>query len=141
MHIHGMSRTLDQAILALLDRHDLSDQETLQKHLERLGFEVTQSTLSRHLKKLHVQKVEGVYRKVEAPRPALPEFSITQAPPNLLVLRTAPGFANALAVRLDGAPIPGLAGTIAGDDTVFIAVKGPKALAATAEAVEAHLKG
>lgn len=136
-----MTRTLDQAILTLLDRFELTDQENLQKRLEGQGFEVTQSTLSRHLKKLHVQKVEGIYRKVEAPRPALPAFTVTQAPPNLLVLRTEPGFANALAVRLDGAPIPGLAGTIAGDDTIFIAVKGPKALVATAEAIEAFLKG
>ena len=136
-----MTRTLDQAILTLLNRHELTDQENLQNQLERQGFEVTQSTLSRHLKKLHVQKVEGVYRKVEAPRPVLPSFTVTLAPPNLLVLRTEPGFANALAVRLDGAPIPGFAGTIAGDDTIFIAVKGPKALATTAEAVEAFLKG
>ena len=135
-----MTRILDQAILTLLDRYEFTDQDNLQKYLERQGFEVTQSTLSRHLKKLHVQKVEGIYRKVEAARPALPPFTVTQAPPNLLVLRTDPGFANALAVRLDGAPIPGLAGTIAGDDTIFIAVKGPKALAATAEAVDLFLK-
>lgn len=136
-----MTRTLDQAILTLLDRVELSDQENVQKQLERQGFEVTQSTLSRHLKKLHIQKVEGVYRKVEAPRPVLPVFTLTEAPPNLLILRTEPGFASALAVRLDNAPIPGLAGTLAGDDTIFIAVKGPKALASTAKAVEALLKG
>lgn len=135
-----MTRILDQALLTLLNRYEFTDQDNLQKYLERQGFEVTQSTLSRHLKKLHVQKVEGVYRKVEAPRPALPAFTVTLAPPNLLVLRTDPGFANALAVRLDGAPIPGLAGTIAGDDTIFIAVKGPKALAATAEAIDSFLK-
>lgn len=136
-----MVHSLDHAILGLLDRFELSDQENFQLLLEKQGFRVTQSTLSRHLKKLHVQKVEGVYRKVEAPRAALPAFSITPAPPNLLVLRTEPGFANALAVRLDGAPIPGLAGTIAGDDTIFIAVRGAKALPTTAEAIEAFLKG
>lgn len=135
-----MTRTLDQTILNLLERHALTDQEHFQKLLERQGFEVTQSTLSRHLKKLHVQKAEGVYQKVEPPRAALPAFSVTLAPPNLLVLRTDPGFANALAVRLDGAPIQGLAGTIAGDDTIFIAVKGPRALAPTAKAIEAFLK-
>lgn len=135
-----MSPTLDQAILQLVERHDLPDQEAVLAHLARQGWELTQSTLSRHLKKLHIQKVEGAYRKVEPPKPALPAFRINQAPPNLLVLRTEPGFANALAVRLDQAEIPGLAGTIAGDDTIFIAVQGPKALAAAASAVDAHLK-
>lgn len=136
-----MTTSLNQAILTLLERHELTDQDALLKLLQRQGFEVTQSTLSRHLKKLHVQKQEGVYRKVEPPRPALPGFTLTQAPPNLLVLRTEPGFASALAVKLDGAAIPGLAGTIAGDDTIFIAVKGPKVLAPTTEAIEAYLKG
>ena len=136
-----MVHSLDHAILELLDRYELSDQEHLQDLLGKQGFRVTQSTLSRHLKKLHVVKVEGVYQKVEVPRPALPAFSITLAPPNLLVLRTEPGFANALAVRLDDAPLAGLAGTIAGDDTIFIAVKGAKALASTAAGVEAFLKG
>lgn len=139
-HISTMSRTLDQAILHLLERHELTDQEGLQRALARQGHDVTQSTLSRHLKKLHVQKVDGVYRRVEAPRPALPTFALSPVPPNLLVLRTEPGFANALAVKLDHAVIPGLAGTIAGDDTIFLAVKGPKGLAAAAEVIEAFLK-
>lgn len=44
------------------------------------------------------------------------------APPNLVVLRTRPGFANAVAAVLDHQPLPGQAGTIAGDDTVFVAL-------------------
>jgi transcriptional regulator of arginine metabolism len=141
MHILRMPHTLDHAILSLLEQYELADQDHLQGMLTSQGFRVTQSTLSRHLKKLHVKKVEGIYRKVEPTRAALPAFTVTPAPPNLLVLRTEPGFANALAVRLDGAPIPGLAGTIAGDDTIFIAVKGAKALTGTAEAIDAFLKG
>lgn len=136
-----MPTALDQAILQLIEAHDLPDQEALLRRLSVQGWSLTQSTLSRHLKKLHVQKVDGAYRRVEAPRPALPAFTLIQAPPNLLVLRTEPGFANALAVRLDRAEIPDLAGTLAGDDTVFIALSGgPKALPAAAAAVEAHLK-
>lgn len=46
------------------------------------------------------------------------------------MLRTAPGFAGALAVRLDANPLPGQAGTIAGDDTVFVAVQAALLLAA-----------
>ena len=105
------------------------------------GHDLTQPTLSRHLKKLHVQKSEGRYRRVDAPHVALPTFSIVEAPPNLLILRTDPGFASALAVKLDHAEIPGLAGTIAGDDTIFLAVKGPRFLSSVAGLVQRQLEG
>ena len=99
------------------------------------GHDLTQSTLSRRLKRLGVQKVQGRYRRVEAPVAALPEVTLAVAPPNLLVLRTAPGFAQALALSLDAHPVAGLLGTLAGDDTVFVAVL-PERLAD----VEAHLR-
>jgi len=118
-------KSVDQAILHLLDRHAVADQDLLLRMLGKQGFALTQSTLSRHLKKLHVIKVDGVYHRVERPTPSLPGFSIAEAQPNLLVLRTEPGFANALALKLDASSIPGFVGTIAGDDTVFIAVDGP----------------
>jgi transcriptional regulator of arginine metabolism len=60
--------------------------------------------------------------------------TITEAPPNLLVLRTAPGFAQALGLSVDADAIPGQMGTLAGDDTVFVAVL-PERLAD----VKAHL--
>ncbi len=134
-----MSRTLDEAILHLIEKHALSDQDALRSMLVRQGHDLTQPTLSRHLKKLNVQKVEGRYQRVEPAHPALPPFHITEAPPNLMVIRTEPGFANALAIKLDHLEIPGLAGTIAGDDTIFIAVHGQRYLASVKAAVTAAL--
>lgn len=113
---------LDALILQLLEAAPIADQGDLLARLEAQGHELTQSTLSRRLKRLGVLKVHGRYRRVEAGAQALPEVTITEAPPNLLVLRTAPGFAQALGLSLDADPLPGQMGTIAGDDTVFVAV-------------------
>ena len=134
-----MSRTLDEIILQLIEKHALSDQDALRAMLLKLGHDLTQPTLSRHLKKLNVLKTEGRYRRVEPTHAALPSFSLSEAPPNLLVLRTEPGFANALAIKLDHLQIPGLAGTIAGDDTIFIAVQSQRHLASVKAAVAVAL--
>lgn len=125
---------LDQLILHLLEVHDIADQTELLERLSAGGHDLTQSTLSRRLKRLNVHKVQGRYRRVEGSTQVLPEVTLTEAPPNLLVLRTAPGFAQALGLNLDADPVPGQMGTLAGDDTVFVAVL-PERLAE----VKAHL--
>ncbi len=125
---------VDELILRLLEAHLISDQTDLLARLSAEGHELTQSTLSRRLKRLGVQKVQGRYRRVEAGPQAMPEAEIAAVPPNLLVVRTAPGFAQALGLALDRDPVPGQMGTLAGDDTVFVAVL-PERLAE----VQAHL--
>ena len=136
-----MQRSVDQTLLALLAKHDIGDQDAFLELLARQGHALTQSTLSRHLKKLHVQKVDGVYRRLEPTKASLPPFTLAEAPPNLLVLRTQPGFANALALKLDASSLPGLVGTLAGDDTVFIAIGDPAKLHATGAAIRSFLEG
>ncbi len=113
---------LDALILELLDSSPIADQSDLLRRLAVKGHDLTQSTLSRRLKRLGVQKLQGRYRRVEAGAQILPGVSISEAPPNLLVLRTAPGFAQALGLSIDADPVPGQMGTLAGDDTVFVAV-------------------
>jgi transcriptional regulator of arginine metabolism len=125
---------LDPLILQLLESHPIADQTDLLDRLSAEGHELTQSTLSRRLKRLGVQKVQGRYRRVEGTAQILPEVTIAEVPPNLLVLRTAPGFAQALGLSVDADPVPGQMGTLAGDDTVFVAVL-PERLAE----VKAHL--
>lgn len=114
--------SVDQAILQLIQRHDIGDQGMLLQLLSEQGHVLTQSTLSRRLKRLHVVKQEGNYRQVDPTRAPLPPCTLKDAPPNMLILRTTPGFAQAIAVFLDQCHLEGLAGTIAGDDTVFIAL-------------------
>ncbi len=133
--------TLDEAILKLVAEREVTDQSVLRELLRKAGHTVTQPTLSRHLRKLAVQKVAGRYQQVESLPAELPSFTLTRVPPNLLVIRTRPGYAQPLAVKLDVQRPEGVAGTLAGDDTVFIAVTPPARLKTVADAVEALLMG
>lgn len=133
--MHYSCMDLDALILHHLETSAIADQGDLLARLLAEGHDLTQSTLSRRLKRLGVQKVQGRYRRVEHSTQSLPEVTITEVPPNLLVLRTAPGFAQALGLSLDADPIAGQMGTLAGDDTVFVAVL-PERLAE----VKAHLE-
>jgi len=125
---------LDTLIFQLLDASPIADQGVLLTRLGAEGHDLTQSTLSRRLKRLGVQKVQGRYRRVELTAQVMPEVTFVEVPPNLLVLRTAPGFAQALGLSVDADPVPGQMGTLAGDDTVFVAVL-PERMAE----VKAHL--
>ena len=116
--------TLDQAILRLIDDGAVTDQAEFLQMLRDRGFYLTQPTLSRHLKKLSIMKREGRYQRVDPGSSEIPPFSLNLAPPNLMVLRTRPGHAQLIAFRLDAAHIHGLVGTVAGDDTVFLATTG-----------------
>lgn len=116
---------LDDAILHHLDRLELRDQSTLLNLLRAAGFDLTLSTLSRRLARLQVRKVQGVYR--QGPRfqtPGQPSI-IRRVPPCLLILKTQPGTAQALAVAMDTAGLPSLAGSVAGYDTIFAAPVDP----------------
>ncbi|MGA9851315.1 MAG: arginine repressor [Gammaproteobacteria bacterium] len=131
--------TLDETILDLVEAREITDQLAFLDLLTRAAHPITQPTLSRHLKKLGIQKVAGRYQRLEPPPAELPAFTLTQVLPNLLVIRTRPGFAQPLAVRLDQQKLEGVAGTLAGDDTVFIAVTPPSRLNTIAETVETLL--
>jgi len=130
--------TLDEAILRLVEEREITDQSVFLDLLQRAGHAVTQPTLSRHVKKLGIQKVTGRYQRVEPLPEELPVFALTRVPPNLITIRTRPGYAQPLAVKLDQQKIPGVVGTLAGDDTVFIAITPPAQIMAVAEAVQ-HL--
>ncbi len=133
--------TLDEAILKLVAEREVTDQSAFRDLLKRAGHAVTQPTLSRHMKKLGIQKLAGRYQRMEPLPVEQPSFTLTRAPPNLLVIRTRPGYAQPLAVKLDLQRPEGVAGTLAGDDTVFIAVTPPARLKAVTDAVEALLMG
>ena len=132
--------TLDEAILKLTEEREVTDQAEFLDLLKREGHKVTQPTLSRHLAKLGVQKLAGRYQRVEPLPTELPAYAVSSAPPNLVIIKTRPGFAQALAVRLDGHAIDGVVGTLAGDDTVFIAVTPEKKLRAAVETVREILE-
>lgn len=120
----SMSRT--DAIRALLASERLTTQAEIVAALSQAGHTLNQATVSRELRKLGVEKVDGAYR-LPRPRAGAPihRFTLT-AGGCLAVLHTQPAFASVLAHRIDRGGLDGVLGTIAGDDTVFVALSGPE---------------
>jgi len=128
-------RERHDAILAVVRDHPVSTQTELAEELRRRGHDVVQTTVSRDIAELGLVKVRApsgrlVYAPPGAPDAdrlralglAIRRFARTvEAAGPLVVVRTPPGCANALAQALDAADHPGIAGTVAGDDTIFVA--------------------
>jgi transcriptional regulator of arginine metabolism len=125
-----------RALAELLCSRQVSSQARALDHLRLQGFDATQATVSRDLEDLGAVKVRGPDGRLVY---ALPEPESGEEPRhdeirrmlgalllaivpsgNLVVLRTPPGHANALASALDRAGLAGVAGTVAGDDTVLV---------------------
>jgi transcriptional regulator of arginine metabolism len=122
-------------ILDLLKAETVTDQTELRRKLAQRGIRVTQATVSRDIRELGVAKTREGYRlsaatePVAQPQPPLPvvlkEFlrEVRQAA-NLVIVKTHPGNAHTVAVALDSAGWGEIMGTVAGDDTIFVAAGG-----------------
>jgi transcriptional regulator of arginine metabolism len=119
-------------ILELISTRAIHTQEDLAEALAAAGWEVTQPSVSRDIAALGLVKVDGAYRR--APRSTNNQdpderriadgvLSCESAGDAIVVLHTPPGEANRVAVALDRLAWPDIVGTIAGDDTIFLAVK------------------
>jgi transcriptional regulator of arginine metabolism len=117
-------------ILKLIRTRSLRTQDELARALRALKIPATQVTLSRDIRELGLVKTPAGYSPGgpaagAAPGPDVAQLArellreVRQAQ-NLLVLRTPPANANALAAALDHADWPEITGTIAGDDTVLV---------------------
>ena len=116
-------------IRSLIRAKNITTQDELTKLLLNANFPVTQSSVSRDLEKMGVIKINGFY--------ALPKnskktsrfglLSLETAGAHLVVAKCEAGLASAVAVRIDDAKFIEIIGTVAGDDTIFIAVKDAKA--------------
>jgi transcriptional regulator of arginine metabolism len=124
----AMNKTFRQGqILKLIRSKRILTQEDLAGELKQTsGIQTTQVTLSRDIRELGLLKTAEGYRQL-APSTAGPDFGTlarellqdVRMAQNLVVLRTSPGNANALAVALDKEDWPEVVGTIAGDDTIL----------------------
>ena len=121
-------RERQQRILSLIQAKPIGTQEDLRALLERAGTPATQSSLSRDLEELGVVKHHGHYTLPRTNGAAARGLlSLDQSGDSLVIARTMPGLASAVAVEIDAAALPEVVGTIAGEDTIFIAVREAKA--------------
>ena len=115
--------TRQTRILSLIRAKPIGTQEELRSLLEKAGVPATQSSVSRDLDELGVVKQRGHYTVPNANGAAVSGLlSLDVAGESLIVARTEPGLASAVAVQIDRAAIAEIVGTIAGEDTIFIAV-------------------
>ncbi len=124
-----MDKKSRQAILlSILSQEAISSQEELQEKALRQGIKATQATLSRDLREMGVSKqpVPGkgvIYTPQASILAAKQSVGSIEFAAGLAVLKTAPGYAPAVASRIDHSKLPAIAGTIAGDDTVLLAIR------------------
>ena len=114
-------------ILKIIRGKGIWTQEELARELSELGIHTTQVTLSRDMRELALVKTPEGYRQLPAETggPSLADVAEEylqdiRVAQNLVVLRTSPGNANALAIVLDREELKDVVGTIAGDDTVLV---------------------
>ncbi len=132
-----MKQGRQSMILELIDSHNVETQDELSTLLKEKGFEVTQATISRDIKELKLIKVQsenGAYKYAASGREMLGKLDIfkrvfrdtvlsVETAASLVVVRTMTGSANAAAEAIDELDVPEVAGTLAGDNTIFVAVR------------------
>ena len=157
-HSAGSALRRRDEILRVIKDLPVHSQEELQQLLARRGFDVAQPTLSRDLKDLGLAKSAAGYvlpgegapvpeaerdeRRRERLERALREWVLGVATAGtLVVLKTPSAAANQVARAIDEAGLPDMAGSIAGDDTIFLATPSVAAAARLAHALESGLAG
>lgn len=152
-----MKQLRQQQIRQLLDSRPIRTQHELAAALRERGFRVTQATVSRDVSEMGLRKVSRdgiqVYAVADAParaervsderlRQLLTNLPVQIQPSGLLlVLRAVPGSAHAIAAALDRTGWPEVVGSIAGDDTLFIALADQAALDRVMRRLERLLEG
>jgi transcriptional regulator of arginine metabolism len=109
------------AILEVVNRGSVHTQEEIARALARRGVRATQATISRDIQELGLVRAGSGYRSSAALVSEL-VLSIELVEP-VAVIRTPPGTANLVARRIDEAALAGVAGTVAGDDTIIAVLR------------------
>ena len=133
-----MKSERQKKILEIINRENIETQNQLIEALAKQGVKSTRATLSRDIRDMHLVKemtADGGYRYTAASREgvfdhdvrlkkifreSVVDYDVAQ---NLIVIKTLPGLADAACSTLDSMRIPNLVGSIAGDDTAFVAMK------------------
>ncbi|MCR5451723.1 MAG: arginine repressor [Lachnospiraceae bacterium] len=132
-----MKDTRQKRILEIITEKEIGTQEELLQELRREGFDVTQATVSRDIRMMKLTKVAGAggksryiaYNRTEEEltdkfkRIFCEGFLSMDNAQNILVIKTVPGMAMAVAAALDSMKFPEVVGCIAGDDTIMCAIR------------------
>ena len=132
-----MKKTRHRKIVEIIEKRDVETQEELAGYLKEAGFTVTQATVSRDIRELKLSKVPtgGGKQKyvilrqddshmgdkyIRVLRDGFVSMDMAQ---NILVIKTVSGMAMAVAAAIDAMKLKEIVGSIAGDDTIMIAVR------------------
>jgi transcriptional regulator of arginine metabolism len=150
-----MKRERQNAVLRVIATTDVETQNHLIEELKKVGIESTQATVSRDIKELHLIKEltsRGTYRYAVSDRPeaqnhkirlkgifkeSVISYAVAQ---NIVVMKTLPGLAPAACGAIDSMGIRTLVGSIAGDDTGFLAMDDVAAAEKFCKEIEEMLK-
>ncbi len=150
-----MRERRQEAILSLIEACEIETQGELCEALAAHGFSVTQATVSRDVKELHLYKVRGKEKRFRYACPKQQDGSLSEkhrelfragtlgirAVGNLIVVKTLPGSASNAGVAVDELSLREVAGSIAGDDTLLLICESAEDAAAVAERLDAVVKG
>ncbi len=130
-----MKTNRQEKIIELIAEHEISTQEKLVKLLNKEGYNVTQATVSRDIKALHLEKIPAkkgskyfypesrVVDQEKYLRILSDGFASIEQAGNMIVVRTVGGMAMAVAAALDNLKLREIVGCIAGDDTIMCATR------------------
>ena len=133
-----MKNARQAEILKIIQTEDVETQEQLLEQLKQRGFRTTQATISRDIKELRLVKelaANGGYRYTSGDRRSVAGAEVrlrnifkegvtsVDLAQNIIVIKTMPGLASAACSALDGMDIPGMVGTLAGDDTAIMIMR------------------
>ena len=149
-----MKTNRQKKILEIINRYPVETQDDLIDRLMVEGFSVTQATVSRDIRELQLSKVltgKGTYRYVAPKKEELAagmKFSAAlvesilsvEYAQNLVVIKTYPGLAQAVAAGIDHLTIAEVLGCVAGDDTIFVATRNESAAKMICERVQLLMK-
>ena len=132
-----MKSNRHQKIIELVDNYEIETQEELADRLRQEGFQVTQATVSRDIRSLKLSKVsygsgrqkyvalkqDDTRLSAKYIRVLKDGFISMDKAQNILVIKTVSGMAMAVAAAVDAMEMEEIVGSIAGDDTIMVAVR------------------
>lgn len=149
-----MKKDRQEAIRKILNEYPIQTQEELVTALNKAGYHVTQATVSRDMKEMHLIKIPGSETGYQYTVPGSDDIHLSErltrmlhdsmisveAAGQMIVVRTLSGSANIAAEALDLLRLPEIAGSIAGDNTIFLVARSNENAVRAAETIRNFMK-